>query len=202
MEFFKKAVAVVAALALLAVVLAAPMAYYHNKAVTLDEKVQAAWSQVLNQYKRRADLIPNLVRTVKGYASHEKETLEAVVKARALATGAAPSPRLLDDPKAFEAFNRNQEALGAALSRLLLVVERYPQLKADRNFLALQAQLEGTENRIAVARRDYIEAVRAYNTTLRSFPASLFLSVTDPELKPRPAFTISKAQRETPRVEF
>ena len=188
-------VALVAVLGLMAMT-------YHNKAVALDEKVQAAWSQVLNQYKRRADLIPNLVRTVKGYAKHEKEVLTRVTEARAKVGQMQISPKMLEDPKAFAMFEKSQSELSGALSRLLVVAERYPELKANQNFLALQSQLEGTENRIAVARRDYIEAVRAFNTMLRRFPASLFLSVTDPQLKPKPTFTISQAETKTPEVAF
>ena len=133
---------------------------YHNQAVGLDEKVNASWSQVLNQYKRRADLIPNLVGTVKGYAAHEKEVLTDVVEARAKVGQMQLSPEMLSDPQAFAMFEQSQSALTSALSRLMVVVERYPDLKANQNFLSLQSQLEGTENRIAVALRDYIEVVR------------------------------------------
>ncbi len=175
---------------------------YHNKAVELDEKVGAAWSQVLNQYKRRTDLVPNLVNTVKGYASHEKEVLTEVTEARSKVGQMQISPQMLKDPAAFAAFEKNQAALSSALSRLMVVVERYPELKANQNFLALQSQLEGTENRIAVARRDYIEAVRRYNTMLRQMPAKLFLAVTDGELEPKPTFSISEAESKTPTVAF
>ena len=188
-------VALVAVLGLMAI-------SYHNKAVALDEKVQASWSQVLNQYKRRADLIPNLVRTVKGYAKHEKEVFTQVTEARAKVGQMQISPKTLEDPKAFAMFEKSQNELSSALSRLLVVAERYPDLKANQNFLALQSQLEGTENRIAVARRDYIEAVRAFNTMLRRFPASLFLSITDPQLKPKPTFSITTAETKTPEVAF
>ena len=136
----------------------------YNTIPTLEENAKAEWSEVLNQYQRRADLIPNLVETVKGYAAHEKEVLESVVEARAKATQVTVSPETLSDPEAFKAFQESQSGLTASLSKLLAVVENYPDLKANQNFLALQAQLEGTENRIAVARRDYIEAVREYNT--------------------------------------
>ncbi|MDP3895491.1 MAG: LemA family protein, partial [Mesorhizobium sp.] len=140
-----------------------------NTIPTAEEKAKAAWSEVLNQYQRRADLIPNLVETVKGYAAQEKDVLESVVEARAKATQPQiqVSPEMLSDPDAFKAFQESQAGLTGALSRLLAVVENYPDLKSNQNFLALQAQLEGTENRIAVARRDYIEAVRVYNTSLR-----------------------------------
>ncbi len=190
------------AIAVFAVVLGLMAVSYHNTAVAMDEKVGAAWSQVLNQYKRRSDLIPNLVQTVKGYATHEKEVLTQVTEARAKVGQMQLSPQMLNDPKAFAAFEKSQGELSSALSRLMLVVERYPDLKANQNFLSLQSQLEGTENRIAVARRDYIDTVRRYNTMLRRFPASLFLSVTDPELTPKPTFSISEAETKTPEVAF
>ena len=139
-----------------------------NRLPTLDEQVKAAWSQVLNQYQRRADLIPNLVETVKGYARHEEQTLTAVVEARAKATQMTIPSDILTNPEAFKRFQENQAALTTALSRLLAVAEQYPDLKANQNFLSLQSQLEGTENRISVARRDYIEAVQAYNIELRT----------------------------------
>jgi len=163
----KKGMAWFIGIAVFVIVVAMMAVSYHNKAVALDEKVQATWSQVLNQYKRRADLIPNLVNTVKGYATHEKEVLTQVTEARAKVGQMQLSPEMLNDPNAFAAFEKNQSALSSALSRLMLVVERYPDLKANQNFLALQSQLEGTENRIAVARRDYIDVVRQYNTMLR-----------------------------------
>src|SRR3954469_5075963 len=145
-----------------------------NTIPTQEENAKAAWSEVLNQYQRRADLIPNLVETVKGYAAHEKDTLQAGGEARAKATQVTVSPETLSDPNAFKAFQDSQAGLTASLSKLLAVVESYPDLKANQNFLALQAQLEGTENRIAVARRDYIESVRQYNTILRTFPSVLW----------------------------
>ncbi|TIT48300.1 MAG: LemA family protein, partial [Mesorhizobium sp.] len=132
----------------------------YNTIPTAEENAKAAWSQVLNQYQRRADLIPNLVETVKGYAAHEKDTLDAVVEARAKATQVTVTPETLSNPEAVKNFQDSQAGLTSALSRLLAVVENYPDLKANQNFLALQAQLEGTENRIAVARRDYIQAVQ------------------------------------------
>ena len=194
-----KAVIAVAVLLVIAAVLAMN---YHNKAVSMDEKVAASWSQVLNQYKRRADLIPNLVKTVKGYATHEKDVLTQVTEARAKVGKMELSPKMLEDPKAFAMFEKSQSELSSALSRLMMVVERYPQLKADKNFLALQSQLEGTENRISVARRDYIEAVRGFNTLLRRFPAALFLRITDPDLKPKPTFSIEKKEMKVPEVSF
>src|SRR5271156_3893831 len=140
-----------------------------NKLPTLDEQVKAAWSEVLNEYQRRADLIPNLVEVVKGYAHQEQQVLTQVVEARAKATQMQLPPDILSNPQMFHQFEQNQAALGGALSRLLVVTENYPQLKSNENFLALQSQLEGTENRISVARRDYIIAVQNYNTELRTF---------------------------------
>lgn len=174
----------------------------YNTIPTADEKAKAAWSDVLNQYQRRADLIPNLVETVKGYAAHERETLEAVVEARAKATQVTVTPETLSDPEAFRQFQENQAGLTGALSRLLAVVENYPDLKANQNFLALQAQLEGTENRIAVARRDYIEAVRQYNTTLRTFPSILWATFWFRDAKPYQNFTVAEDKIEAPKVDF
>jgi len=145
----------------------------YNKIQGLDEEVKAAWSEVLNQYQRRYDLIPNLVETVKAYAAHERETLQAVIEARARVGQLKVDASTLDDPEAFRKFQEGQAALSSALSRLLLVVERYPELKSNQNFLTLQAQLEGTENRIAVARRRYIQAVKEYNKAVRYFPTNL-----------------------------
>ncbi|MBX6319315.1 LemA family protein [Pigmentiphaga sp.] len=145
----------------------------YNDLQRADEQVKASWSEVLNQYQRRADLIPNLVNTVKGYAAHEQETLTAVVNARAQATGINATPELVNDPEAFAKFDAAQQQLTSALSRLMVVVERYPDLKANQNFRDLQAQLEGTENRIAVARNRYIKAVQDYNVIVRSFPSNL-----------------------------
>lgn len=145
----------------------------YNKLQGLDEEVKSAWAEVLNQYQRRYDLIPNLVSTVKGYASHERETLEAVVEARAKVGQMHVDASTLNDPKAFQTFQSAQAGLGGALQRLMVVIERYPDLKANENFRALQDQLEGTENRIAVARRRYIEAVKAYNKAVRYFPTNL-----------------------------
>ncbi|WP_280821176.1 LemA family protein [Pseudaminobacter soli (ex Li et al. 2025)] len=174
----------------------------YNTIPTQEEKAKAAWSEVLNQYQRRADLIPNLVETVKGYASHEKETLDAVVEARAKATQMTLPPDVLNDPAKFKAFQDSQANLTSALSRLLAVVENYPELKANQNFLALQAQLEGTENRIAVARRDYIEAVRVYNTTLRTFPSILWAKLWFTDAQPLPNFTVPEDKLQAPKVNF
>lgn len=173
-----------------------------NTIPTADERAKAAWSEVLNQYQRRADLIPNLVETVKGYASHEREVLEAVVEARAKATQVAISPEMLENPAAFQAFQEGQAGLTGALSRLLAVVENYPDLKASQNFLALQAQLEGTENRIAVARRDYIEAVRVYNTSLRTLPSMLWAWLWFTDAKPYQNFTVAEDKMDVPSVSF
>jgi LemA protein len=173
-----------------------------NTIPTNEERAKAAWSEVLNQYQRRADLIPNLVETVKGYASHEREVLEAVVEARARATQTQLSPELLQDEAAFRAFQENQAQLTGALSRLLAVVENYPDLKANQNFLALQAQLEGTENRIAVARRDYIEAVRVYNTSLRTLPSMIWARIWFTDNEPFQNFTVAEDKIEVPQVNF
>ncbi len=173
-----------------------------NTIPTNEEKAKAAWSEVLNQYQRRADLIPNLVETVKGYATHEKETLDAVVEARAKATQTTLPPEALNDPEKFKAFQESQSGLTSALSRLLAITENYPDLKANQNFLALQAQLEGTENRIAVARRDYIEAVRVYNTSLRTFPTMLWAKFWFTDAQPFQNFTVSEDKIEVPKVNF
>ena len=145
-----------------------------NNIPTYDEQVKSSWSQVQNQYQRRADLIPNLVATVKGYAAHEKETLSAVTEARSKVSSMQVNADLINDPKALQQFEAAQQKLSGALSRLMVVAERYPDLKANQNFLALQSQLEGTENRISVARRDYIAMVERYNTEIRTFPGKLW----------------------------
>lgn len=173
-----------------------------NEVPRLDEEVKAAWSQVLNQYQRRADLIPNLVETVKGYAQHEQETLAAVTEARARATQMQIPPDILENPEAFRRFQENQAALTSALARLLAVSERYPDLKANQNFLSLQSQLEGTENRIAIARRDYITTVQRYNTELRTIPGRWIAALLYPDAKVRETFTIAESAQEAPRVKF
>jgi LemA protein len=173
-----------------------------NTLPTLDEQVKAAWSEVLNQYQRRSDLIPNLVQTVKGYAKQEQTTLTAVIEARAKATQMTLPADILSNPEAFHQFEQNQAAVGGALGRLLAVSEKYPDLKSNQNFLALQSQLEGTENRIAVARRDYIAAVQTYNTALRTIPQRWFASLLYPELKVRETFNISEQAKEAPKVSF
>lgn len=145
----------------------------YNSLVTMEENVNQSWAQVSNQYQRRADLIPNLVETVKGYAAHEKETFMAVTEARAKVGQMSISPEVLNNPVAFQQFQQAQGALSSALSRLMVVVEKYPDLKANQNFLALQSQLEGTENRIAVERKRFNQAVQGYNTTIRRFPTNM-----------------------------
>jgi len=145
----------------------------YNQLQSTDEQVKAAWAEVLNQYKRRADLIPNLVNTVKAYAAHEKDVLTTVTNARAKVGSIQATPDLVDNPEAFKRFVQAQSEMSSALSRLLVVAENYPQLKADQNFRDLQAQLEGTENRVAVARQRYIKSVQEFNVTVRSFPSNL-----------------------------
>ncbi|ESH86451.1 MULTISPECIES: LemA family protein [Cupriavidus] len=174
----------------------------YNDFQAKDEAIKAAWGEVVNQYQRRADLIPNLVNTVKGYASHERETLEAVTRARATATSIQVTPETLNDPQAFQRFQQAQGELSGALSRLLAVAENYPQLKADAAFRDLQSQLEGTENRITVARQRYIAAVRDYNVLARSFPTNLTAMIFNYEVKP--SFTVEneKAISTPPAVKF
>lgn len=168
-----------------------------NNIPTLDEQVKASWGQVENQYQRRADLIPNLVATVKGYANHEQETLKAVTDARARVGSLQ-----ISDPSQLKAFEAAQDQLSSALSRLMVVVERYPDLKADQQFLTLQAQLEGTENRIAVARRDYIEAVRQFNTEIRTFPGVIWSKLLYSDLTAKPSFSAKPGADEAPKVSF
>jgi LemA protein len=173
-----------------------------NTIPRLDEQVKATWSQVLNQYKRRADLVPNLVETVKGYAQQEKSVLVEVTEARAKATQTRLPDNILSNPQAFKQFEANEASLSGALSRLLVVVEKYPDLKSNQNFLALQSQLEGTENRIAVARRDYILAVQAYNTEIRTIPGRWYAALFYPDAKVKETFTISEAEQQVPKVKF
>jgi LemA protein len=172
----------------------------YNQIVTSQEKIEAAWSEIDNQYKRRYDLIPQLVNTVKGSADFEKSTLEAVVEARASVGQAQLPAGVPTDPAQLEAYAQAQQGLGAALGRLMVVVERYPDIKANQNFLALQDQLEGTENRIAVARRDYIDAVLVYNTAIRRFPGNIIAGMFGFEKQPQ--LEIAPESRETPEVEF
>jgi LemA protein len=174
----------------------------YNQFQARDEAVKAAWGEVVNQYQRRADLVPNLVNSVKGYASHERETLEAVTKARAAATSIQVTPEVLNDPQAFQRFQQAQGQLTQALSRLLAVSENYPQLKADGLFRDLQSQLEGTENRITVARQRYIKSVEEYNVLARSFPTNLTAMMFSYPV--RPSFTVDneKAISNAPAVNF
>ena len=173
-----------------------------NNIPTYEEQAKAKWADVNNQYQRRADLIPNLVETVKGYARQERETLEAVVNARAKATSIQVTPDIVNDPEKFKQFQEAQAQLSGALGRLIAVSENYPDLKSNQNFLALQSQLEGTENRIAVSRRDYIEAVRVYNTELRTLPGSLWASTFYRGNKPMETFTVAEDVRRPPSVKF
>ncbi|PRZ00523.1 LemA family protein [Marinilabilia salmonicolor] len=171
----------------------------YNTMVELDENVTASWAQVENVYQRRADLIPNLVNTVKGYAEHEQETLQGVVEARSKATSINLSADELNE-QTLQNFQKAQEGLSSALSRLMVVMERYPDLKANQNFRDLQAQLEGTENRIAVERRNFNEATRAYNTYIRRFPRNLIAGMFDFESKPY--FEADEGSSEVPEVQF
>jgi LemA protein len=172
----------------------------NNQLVVLDQNVAEKWSQVQNVYQRRADLIPNLVETVKGFAAQERTVLEEVTKARASATSIQLTPEALNDPKALERFQAAQNQLTGALSRLLVTVERYPDLKSNQNFLALQSQLEGTENRITVERRRFNESVREYNTRLRLFPGSMIARVSG--YQPKAFFEAAPDAQTVPKVKF
>jgi LemA protein len=174
----------------------------YNTLQSGDENIKAAWSEVLNQYQRRADLVPNLVNVVKGYASHEKDVLTEVTQARARVGSIQATPELVDDEEAFRKFIAAQGEMTSAISRLLGVAENYPQLKADSLFRDLQAQLEGTENRIAVARNRYIDAVKEYNLTVRSFPTNLTSMLFG--YKTKPSFTVEneRAISQPPKVDF
>ncbi len=174
----------------------------YNTIQTTDESVNASWGEVINQYQRRADLVPNLVNVVKGYASHEKEVLEAVTIARSHVGSIQATPELVKDEQAFAKFQSAQGELSSALSRLLVVSENYPQLKADASFRDLQAQLEGTENRVTVARNRYIAAVKEYNITVRTFPNNLTAMMFG--YKTKPSFTVEneKAISTAPKVDF
>jgi len=174
----------------------------YNTIPTLEEQAKARWGDVQNQYQRRADLIPNLVETVKGFASQEKSVLTAVVEARAKATQVKVDASQLTDPEKLKQFQDAQNQLTGALGRLLAVSENYPDLKSNANFLALQSQLEGTENRIAVARRDYIDAVRVYNTALRTFPTLIWAKTVFAGNKPMAEFTASEGSEKPPQVKF
>jgi LemA protein len=174
----------------------------YNEFQSKDEATKAAWGEVVNQYQRRADLIPNLVNTVKGYASHEKDTLEAVTRARAAATSFQITPEVLNDPAALAKFQQVQGELSQALSKLMAVTEAYPNLKADANFRDLQSQLEGTENRITVARQRYIAAVQEFNVQVRKFPTNLTAMMFGYKVKP--SFTVEneKSISTAPTVNF
>ncbi|MCD6025945.1 MAG: LemA family protein [Solimicrobium sp.] len=174
----------------------------YNTLQMQDESIKANWSEVVNQYQRRADLIPNLVNTVKGYAGHEKEVLTQVTEARARVGSIQVSPAVLNDPQALEKFGRAQSELSGALSRLLAVSENYPQLKADANFRDLQAQLEGTENRITVARNRYIKAVQEYNVTVRTFPSNLTAKAMGYSIKPNFSVDNEQVIAVPPKVDF
>jgi LemA protein len=174
----------------------------YNTLQQQDEQVKAAWSEVVNQYQRRADLVPNLVNVVKGYAAHEKDVLTQVAEARARVGSVQATPELLNDPQAFQQFQAAQGQLSGALSRLLAVAENYPQLKADTLFRDLQAQLEGTENRITVARNRYIQAVQDYNVTVRSFPTNLTAKVFGLDVKPNFTVEDERGISTAPKVDF
>jgi LemA protein len=175
-----------------------------NNIPTYEQAAKAKWSEVLSQYKRRADLIPNLVETVKGFAAQEQNVLTSVIEARAKATQAQVQipADVLNNPEAMKRFQDAQNTLGGALRQLLVVAERYPDIKSGQNFLALQSQLEGTENRIAIARRDYIEAVRVYNTELTTFPGRIWRSVMYSSAQPMATFDIPPQETQMPRVDF
>ncbi|AFN73657.1 LemA family protein [Melioribacter roseus P3M-2] len=194
------ALGIVAALVILILVIVGWGVGVYNNLIGLNEKVNQAWSQVENQYQRRYDLIPNLVETVKGVANFEKETYTAVTEARAKVGQIRLSPDQLSDPEAFRKFQQAQDGLSSALSRLLVVSENYPQLKANENFLQLQAQLEGTENRIAVERMKYNQVVQEYNTQIKRFPAALIANMAG--FKEKEYFRAATGAEEAPRVQF
>ena len=172
----------------------------YNTLVTMDEQVTSSWSQVQNQYQRRADLVPNLVNTVKGVANFEKETYTEVTEARSKVNQINMSPEILNNPQMFQQFQQAQDGLSSALSRLLVTVEAYPQLKANENFLQLQSQLEGTENRISVERKKFNESVQSYNTRLRKFPGSIIAGFTG--FSQKQYFKASEAAQQVPQVQF
>jgi LemA protein len=191
------------ALVVIAIVLVAIVGWavsVNNSLVRLEQDVNAKWAQVQNQYQRRADLVPNLVETVKGFATQERTVLEEVTRARASASSIQLTPEALNDPKALERFQAAQGQLSGALSRLLVTVERYPELKSNQNFLALQSQLEGTENRIAVERKRFNESVQAYNTQLRLFPGSLVAGMFG--FRPKAFFEAAPDAATAPKVKF
>lgn len=173
-----------------------------NNIPTYEEQAKASWSNVLNQYQRRSDLIPNLIETVKGFAKQEREVLLEVVEARGKATSFKIPKDILTNPQSFEAFQKLQNSLSGALARLIAVSERYPDLKSSQNFLTLQTQLEGTENRIAIARRDYIEAVKLYNTELKTYPGKWWRTLLYPDSKELEGFSVEAEKTKTPEVKF
>ena len=173
-----------------------------NNIPTYEEQAKASWSEVLSQYQRRAELIPNLVETVKGFAEQERGVLVDVVEARAKATQVKLPADILSNPDAFRQFQDAQNQLGGALGRLLVVIERYPDIKSNQNFLTLQSQLEGTENRIAIARRDYIQSVRVYNTELRTIPGRWWRALMYPDSEPLQTFSVPEEKTTPPQVKF
>ncbi|HZZ62489.1 MAG TPA: LemA family protein [Roseiarcus sp.] len=198
MPFFSR----LRALALLGLIAVSLSACGYNVIPTKEEAAKAAWAEVQNQYQRRADLVPNLVATVQGYAKQEKDVLTQVTEARAKATAIHVDANDLADPEKIKAMQQAQAQLSGALGRLLAVSENYPDLKSNQNFLALQAQLEGTENRIAVARRDYIAAVQDFNTSLRTFPTALWAQSVFRDTKPMVPFTAEAEAQNAPKVKF
>ncbi len=200
--FFRNAQAHALRLAFLTMLGTALSACGVNNVPRLEEQVNASWAEVQNQYQRRADLVPNLVETVRGFARQEQETLTRVIEARARATQMTLPANITENPEAFRQFQENQAQLGSALARLLAVSEAYPELRSNTNFLALQSQLEGTENRIAVARRDYIQTVQAYNTELRTIPGRWIAGILYPDAKPKQNFESTAEAQQAPRVQF
>ena len=197
----KKILVTVGVIAIVAIALYSCTAGNYNKMVTLDEEVSTAWSQVQNQYQRRMDLIPNLVSTVQGYAKHEADVLTQIAEARAQAGGVVNvDESILNDPEKFEQYQKIQNQLGASLQRLLAVTENYPELKANENFLALQDELAGTENRIAVERKNFNEVAKGYNTMIRKFPQSILAGMFG--FEKRPYFTASEEAQSAPQVQF
>ena len=193
-------------LLILIVVIVVPIVYLiinnYNNIPKLDEDIKEKWSQVQNQYKRRGDLIPNLVSTVKAYAEHEKNTFVEVTEARSKVSQINVNADTLNNPAAMQQFSQAQARLSSALSKLMLVVEKYPDLKANENFKALQSQLEGTENRITVARKDFITSVKNYNIELRTMPGKLVAAIAHPSAIVKETFKASQAEQETPKVSF
>ncbi|MFX4209874.1 LemA family protein [Aliarcobacter butzleri] len=195
-----KKISLVLGLILLAIIYLTVTNY--NNIPKLDENVKEKWSQVQNQYKRRADLIPNLVETVKAYANHENNTLVEVTEARSKVSQITLNENTLNNPELLQQFENAQSNLTSALSKLMVVVEKYPELKANENFLSLQSQLEGTENRISVARRDFIEAVKLYNLELRTMPGKFVAAIAHPEAKIKETFSASPTEQDAPKVKF